>query len=143
MVEAPVVRFGPDDPVTASHRLPVSSQTVSAWTNCSSSANAAEKHARGTPAAALAEPSKGSTTKVKREARSTNPTSSDKMFTPNGAVASTIADSTRRSMHGRCPVGALHHDLLQLTTTVGAERGVMGPLRRASSRFEDRVQGQL
>ena len=67
--------------------------------NRSSSANAALKQASGTLAAALADPSTGSTTSVYGERRSMNPISSESTFTPCSKATSTMASSTNASTH--------------------------------------------
>lgn len=66
--------------------------------NVPSTATAALKQLSGTPAAALAEPSTGSTTSVSAEPRSSQPRSSERRFTPNRAVAAMTASSTSTSM---------------------------------------------
>jgi hypothetical protein len=76
----------------------VSSQTVSASTNAPSMANAAENADSGTPAAAFADPSTGSITRVSGAALSTQPVSSVSTLTGRPSRAARIAVSTMTSI---------------------------------------------
>src|SRR3984957_3762085 len=93
----PLVRYGTGRPAIACQHRPVSNQHVNASVAVPSTATTPANADNGTPAAALAVPSTGSTTKVTAEPLSTAPISSLSRFTPCRLATSATAVSTRMS----------------------------------------------